>query len=134
MISNYVFFYAEFLNSLAFDMRFVQQHAWAKNTLKSLGYEWRAFKLFCNLANVQTVPVENWVICFFAQWLISTGRVKTKGSLAEYVSAVRTVLGMLNVKKVPTPSQYGPLDMILKGTRRLAQHRIKKSLPVTPLS
>ena len=39
---------------------------------------------------------------------------------------------MFKVKKVPTPSEYGPLDMILKGTRRLAQHRIKKSLPVTP--
>ena len=121
-----------FYNSLAQDMRFVQQNAWAVNTLKSLGSEWKAFKEYCTLAGIFFLPVEDHDICFFAQWLVSTGRIKTKGSLAQYVSAVRTVCGMLNVRKVPTPSQYGPLDLILRGVRRLAQHQTKKSLPVSP--
>ena len=125
-------FVSAFYNNLADDMRFVQQNAWAKNTLKSLNSEWNAFKTYCTLAGIFYLPIEDHDICFFAQWLVSSGRIKTKASLAQYVSAVRTVCGMLNVRKVPTPSQYGPLDLILKGVRRLAEHKIKKSLPVSP--
>ena len=113
-------------------MRFVQQNAWAKNTLKALSSEWNTFRIYCSLAGITHLPIDDHDICFFAQWCVSSGRIKTKASLAQYVSAIRTVCGMLNVKKVPTPSQYGPLDLILKGVRRLAEHKIKKSLPVTP--
>ena len=113
-------------------MRFIQQHAWAPNTVKAISSEWKAFKLFCLLANIIYLPVAPYVICFFAVWLISTGRVKTRNSLAQYVSAVRTVHVALDFPEIPTPSQYGPLDMILKGTRRLAMHKTKKSLPVSP--
>ena len=113
-------------------MRYIQQHAWAQSTLKTITSQWKAFKEFCRLANITTLPIADYIICYFAVWLIMTGRVKTQGSLAQYVSAVRTVHKMLKLPQVPTPSQYGPLDMILKGTRRLAQHQTKKSLPVSP--
>ena len=113
-------------------MRFIQKHAWAPNTVKAISSEWKAFKEFCALANIIFLPVAPYVICFFAVWLIATGRVKTRGSLAQYVSAVRTVHVALDFPEIPTPSQYGPLDLILKGTRRLAMHKTKKSLPVTP--
>ena len=112
-------------------MRATQRKAWAENTLKSISSEWNAFKEFARLANILYLPIENWVICFFAQWLIYTGRIKSPGSLAQYVSAVRTVHKMLNLKEIPTPSQFGPLDLILKGFRREAQHPTKKSLPIT---
>ena len=113
-------------------MKYVQSQAWAPNTFKAISSEWRTFKIFCKLAGITHLPIEPYVICFFAIWLLSTGRVKSRGSLAQYVSAIRTVHKMLRLKEVPTPSQYGPLDMILKGSRRICQHRIKKSLPVTP--
>lgn len=113
-------------------MEYVQQHDWADNTLKAISSEWKTFKVFCKLANITKLPVEAYVICFFAIWLIQTGRVKTRGSLAQYVSAVRTVHGYLQLADIPTPSQYGPLNRILQGTRRLASHKTKKSLPVTP--
>ena len=113
-------------------MKYVQSKAWAPNTFKAISSQWKAFKTFCNLAGITHLPIPAYVICFFAIWLLSSGRVKTKGSLAQYVSAIRTVHKMLRLEEVPTPSQYGPLDMILKGTRRLAQHRTKKSLPVSP--
>ena len=113
-------------------MRFIQQNAWAPNTVKAISSEWKAFREFCLLASIYWLPVAPYVICFFAVWLISSGRVKTRGSLAQYISAVRTVHVAYDFPEIPTPSQYGPLDMILKGTRRLAMHRTKKSLPVTP--
>ena len=120
-------------SSLADQMSFIQQNAWAPNTLQALSSEWKVFKIFCALASIQFMPIAPWALCFFATWLISTGRVKTRGSLAQYISAVRTVHRTLICEEcVPTPSQYGPLDLILKGVRRLAMHRTKKSLPVSP--
>ena len=113
-------------------MRFVQRHAWAPNTIKAIASEWKAFKEFCRLANIFWLPIEAWVLCYFAMWLVTSGRVKSRDSLAQYVSAVRTVHKVLEFPDIPTPSQYGPLDMILKGVRRLAMHKTKKSLPVTP--
>ena len=113
-------------------MKYVQSKTWAPNTFKAISSQWRAFKIFSGLAGITHLPIPAYVICFFAMWLLSTGRVKSRGSLAQYVSAIWTVHKMLRLEEVPTPSQYGPLDMILKGTRRICQHRVKKSLPVTP--
>ena len=113
-------------------MRYIQKHAWAPSTLKSIASQWKAFKEYCVLAGITTLPIDDREICFFSVWLTSSGRVTTVGSLAQYVSAVRTVHKMLKLPQVPTPSQYGPLDMILKGFRRIAQHKTKKSLPVSP--
>ena len=113
-------------------MKFVQQHAWAPNTFKTISSEWRTFKVYCKEAGIHTLPIPIYDICYYALWLSATGRIKTAGSLAQYVSAVRTVHKMLRLEEIPTPSQYGPLDMIMKGTRRIAQHKIKKSLPVSP--
>ena len=125
--------FAELFSSLADQMSFIQQNAWAPNTIQALSSEWKVFKIFCALASIQFLPIAPWALCFFATWLISTGRVKTRGSLAQYISAVRTIHRTLLCEDcVPTPSQYGPLDLILKGVRRLAMHRTKKSLPVSP--
>ena len=121
-----------FLDGLAKKMKFVQQHAWAPNTLRSISSEWKAFVEFCMLANILFLPIEPWVLCFFAMWLVSTGRVKTRDSLAQYVSAVRTVHRRLEFPDIPTPSQYGPLDLILKGVRRLAMHKTRKIPPCNP--
>ena len=132
MTFSFICFFSAFLDDLTKKMRFVQQHAWAPNTIKAIASEWKAFKTFCLLANVHWLPIEPWVLCYFAMWLVSSGRVKSRDSLAQYVSAVRTVHRFLEFPDIPTPSQYGPLDLILKGVRRLAMHRVKKSLPVTP--
>ena len=106
-------------------MEHVQKHAWAPSMFKTISSQWKAFKEYCREANVLTLPMDESEICFFAIWLTSTGRVHTKGSLAQYVSAVRTVHKMLRLPLVPTPSEYGPLDMILKGFRRVVQHPTK---------
>ena len=113
-------------------MRFVQKHAWAPNTFKTISSEWRTFKVYCSEAGITTLPIPLYDICYYALWLTATGRINTAGSLAQYISAVRTVHKMLRLEEIPTPSQYGPLDMIVKGSRRLALHKTKKSLPVTP--
>ena len=109
-------------------MSFIQQNARAPNTIQALSSEWKVFKIFCALASIEFLPIALWALCFFATLLIPTGRFKTRGSLAQYISAVRTIHRTLLCEDcVPTPSQYGPLDLILK-----AMHRTKKSLPVSP--
>ena len=95
-----------FFRDLTSKMRYVQSKAWAPNTFKAISSQWKAFKTFATLAGITHLPIPAYVICFFAIWLLSTGRVKTKGSLAQYVSAVRTVHKMLRLEEVPTPSQY----------------------------
>ena len=97
--------YLEFLERVTSKMQFIQKHAWSPNTVKAICSEWKAFKQFCLLANIVYLPVAPYVICFFAVWLISTGRVKTRNSLAQYVSAVRTVHVALDFPEIPTPSQ-----------------------------
>ena len=121
-----------FFRDLARKMKYVQSKTWAPNTFKAISSQWRAFKIFSGLAGITHLPIPANVIFFFAMWLLSTGRVKSRGSLAQYVSAIRTVHKILRLEEVPMPSQYGPLDMIPKGTRRICQHRVKKSHPVTP--
>ena len=81
----------EFYKKLATQMEHVQKHAWAPSTFKTISSQWKAFKEYCREANVRTLPISDSEICFFAIWLTSTGRVNSKGSLAQYVSAVRTV-------------------------------------------
>ena len=68
---------------------------------------------------------------FLATTLVADGRIKTAGSLAGYVSAVRqyhTDQGY----ECPTPSQFGPLKRVIDGLKRSAQRPIKKSWPITP--
>ena len=86
-------------------MKYVQSKTWAPNTFKAISSQWRAFKIFSGLAGITHLPIPAYVICFLAIWLPSTGRVKSRGSPAQYVSAIRTVHKMLRLEEVPTPSQ-----------------------------
>ena len=119
------------LEYLRAPMNFVRQHAWAPNTKKAQSSQIRIFLRYAELANLSTLPLSGTDLAFYAMWLIMEGRVKTAGSLAQYLSAVRQY-HLRRKSDCPTPSQFGPLQQVLKGMRRLAQHRVKKSKPVTP--
>ena len=71
-----------FYKNLTNKMRFIHKHAWAPNTLKAISSQWKAFKEYCKLAGILTLPIEDRDICFFSVWLTSSGRVTTAGSLA----------------------------------------------------
>ena len=51
--------------------------------------------------------------------------------MANYVSAVRGYHHDLGFD-CPTPSQFGPLDRVIKGLRRVSIRPVKRSLPITP--
>jgi hypothetical protein len=98
----------------------------------SISSQWKAFKDFCREANVLTLSINESEVHFPAIWVTYTGRSLTKGSLAQYFSVVRTVHKMLRLPPVPTPSEYGSLDMIIKDFRRMVQHLIKNPLSAAP--
>ena len=77
------------------------------------------------------MPVGGWHLAMFATQLIVEGRVTSANSLANYVSAVRGYHRDAG-ETCPTPSQFGPLDRVIQGLRRLALRPVKRSLPITP--
>ena len=81
--------------------------------------------------NQVSMPVGGWHLAMYATKLTRDGKIKSADSLANYISAVcgyHKDLGM----KCPTPSEFGPLDRVIKGFRSVAQRPIRKTLPVTP--
>jgi integrase len=118
-------------NLLPAASQFIRQHAWAPNTRASLSSEWRAFYSYCDVANITSLPVDGYQLTLYATWLVASGRIKSADSLAHYVSAVRTLHASMGLP-CPSSSQYGPLQQVIRGVRRLAQRPIRKSLPITP--
>ena len=118
------------LATLHKQMKFLMAQAKAPNTQKTQDSYLKAWKRYADFAKV-AMPVGGWHLAMFATSLVVEGRVKSADSLANYVSAVRKYhhdLGM----DCPTPSQFGPLDRIIKGLRKVSLRPVKKSRPITP--
>ena len=111
-------------------MRFLMSMAKAPNTKKSQNSMLKAWFRYEQFAQVK-IPVGGWHLAMFATSLVVQGRVTSAASLANYVSAVRGYHHSLGMD-CPTPSQFGPLDQIIKGLRRVSIRPIKRSLPITP--
>ena len=116
---------------LDWEMQWLMMSAWATSTKKALSTEYKAFKAFCRLDNIDRLPVSGYQLARYATWLLSSGRLKSTGSLQQYLSAVRTLHRRIGLD-CPTPKSYGPLDMVVRGSRRAAQRPIHRTLPVTP--
>ena len=117
------------LAQLHAQMKFLMSMAKAPGTKKTQSSQLKAWFRYAEWANV-ALPVGGWHLAMFATSLIVDGRVRSADSLANYVSAVRGYhldLGMT----CPTPSQFGPLDRVIKGLRKVAICPIKRSLPIT---
>ena len=81
--------------------------------------------------NQVTLPVGGWHLTMYIVELAGEGKIKSADSLANYASAVRGYhkdLGMI----CPSPSEFGPLDRVIKGFRNTALRPARKSLPITP--
>ena len=129
---NLVFFLAPpHLQDLHRQMKFIMAHAKAPSTNKTQQSQIKAWFRYCQLAQIPRMGVGPWHLSMYATSLIASGRVKSADSLANYISAVRGY-HRKNGFDCPTPSQFGPLQLVISGTRRLALRPIKRSLPITP--
>ena len=118
------------LATLHGQMKFLMAQALAPNTKKTQNSYLKAWRKYADFAKV-AMPVGGWHLAMFATSLVVEGRVRSADSLSNYVSAVRKYhhdLGM----DCPTPSQFGPLDRIIKGLRNVSLRPVKKSRPITP--
>ena len=109
---------AEFYNKLATRSEHAQKHDGAPSTVKTISSQWGAFRECYREANVLTLITDESECCFLANGSTFTGRVHSKGSLAQYVGAVKTVHKMLRPSIVSTLSEYGSLGVVLKGFRK----------------
>ena len=118
------------LAQLHAQMKFLMSMARAPGTKKTQSSQLKAWFRYAEWANV-SLPVGGWHLAMFATSLVVDGRVRSADSLANYVSAVRGYHSDLGMT-CPTPSQFGPLNQVIKGLRKVAIRPIKRSLPITP--
>ena len=127
-----VFFAPPINAKLYAQMKFIMSFAKAPSTNKTQMSQIKAWTRYCNKAQIPCMLVGGWHLSAFATTLIMEGRVKSADSLANYISAVRTYHKEFGFD-CPTPSQFGPLDRVIKGLRRMAIRPIKRTLPITPV-
>ena len=111
-------------------MKFLMSKAIAPNTHKTRNSMLKSWFAFAQ-ANHISLPVGGWNLALYATDLVVSGRIKTSGSLENYVSAVKQYHSDLGME-CPTPSEFGPLKRVIQGLRGLAQRPTHRSLPVTP--
>ena len=112
-------------------MKFLMSQAKAPGTKKTQSSQIKAWLRYCHMAQIPGCPVGGWHLSLFATQLVVEGRVTTANSLANYISAVRGYHRDFGLT-CPTPSEFGPLDQVIKGLRRMSLRPIKRSRPITP--
>ena len=109
---------------------FLISQAKAPNTRRTNQSKLKPWFEFMESARI-SLPADGWALARYATTLVVSGRIKSADSLANYVSAVRGYHRDLGLP-CPTPSEFGPLDQVIKGLRKIALRPVKRSLPITP--
>ena len=110
--------------------RFLMSQAKAPNTRRTNQSKLKPWFKFMETAKI-VLPADGWDLARYATTLVVEGRVKSADSLANYVSAVRGYHRDLGLP-CPTPTEFGPLDQVIKGLRKVSLRPVKRSLPITP--
>ena len=108
----------------------MQASAWAESTKRSLNSEQKSFLEFLRNYSISEWPVSGDVLVLYCSYLIQSLRLKSVGSIRQYLSAVRTLHKMHGVS-CHVPSSYGPLGAIVKGIERAYSVPERKRLPIT---
>ena len=66
----------------------------------------------------------------YASWLVLTGRAKCQGTVKNHLSAVRTFHKLLGLQ-CSVPSEYGPLQLAVRGLSRHFNRLIHQAPPIT---
>jgi hypothetical protein len=98
----------------------LKKQAWANSTWKGMRTSLVAFLCFCFFYGLPPFPPTEFVLVRFAACL--TLSFRTSGAISSYISSIRSVYTYAyNLE----PPKTGPeLSLILRGFRRVAQHRV----------
>ena len=99
-------------------------------TLRNKDYQWRVFIDFCKLYGETPVPVLNETLIRYAVYLIIQ-RNCCIGTVRNHLSNIRRYHRLYLNIDVPTPSQYPPLEAVLKGGSKYLGRVVKQKYPVT---
>ena len=90
-----------------------------------------AYFTFAEEMGIATFPPSPPEVRLYAAWLLLT-RCQKESSLRQYLSALRVYGKNLSPPAyIPSPSEFGPLQAVVDGARRLFPGPIKRSKPVT---
>ena len=118
------------LSDLACAGRLIMGFAWADSTRKTLNSEQKTFLEFLQKYSISEWPVSGDTLVLYCSFLITSGRLKSVGSVKQYLSAASTLHKMFGLS-CHVPSSYGPLNMIVKGIDRSFSVPERKRLPIT---
>ena len=107
----------------------LQSHRLAPATRATRSSQMRAFDQFCHEMGVVSCPPSGEDMKRFAAWLLLY-RCQKESSLRQYLAAVRTHFHQLNMH-VPSPGEYGPLQAVVEGAKRVFSGPVRRSRPVT---
>ena len=118
------------LSELNLVARQMMSFAYADSSKRSLNSQQKSFVEFCEIHSLTDWPAKPDSLVVYAAYLIQSGRIKSRASIRQYLSAVRTLHKMYGMDCV-TPGTYGPLDLIVKGIDRGFTEPSKTRLPIT---
>ena len=105
------------------------QHAPATKKTRSSQVE--AYFTFAREMGVDSFPPSPEETRLYAAWLLLS-RCRKESSLRQYLSAIKVYgKNLIPPVYIPAPTDYGPLQAVVEGARRLFPGPVKRSLPVT---
>jgi hypothetical protein len=108
-------------NSIGGRILHLKKQAWANSTWKGMRTSLLAFFVFCFFYGFEPFPPTEFVLVRFAACLSLS--FQTSGAISTYISSVRSVFRFAFNQEPPTT---GPeLSLVLRGFRRIAQHRVQ---------
>ncbi|XP_021350861.1 uncharacterized protein LOC110460989 [Mizuhopecten yessoensis] len=116
------------LVALKKDLSFTMRSAFASGSLRNLHTQWKAYFLFCEVFNFQSLPTDTNIVCLFIQFLSRS--MRSTDSIRNYVSGVKT-LHLLS--DIPFVVRQYEVSLALRGIARLHPHLPLRAAPMTPL-
>ena len=101
-----------------------------KQTIKNKDYQWNVFTDFCSLFGEIPIPVSNDTLVRYCVYLI-VQRNCCPGTVRNHLSNIRRYHKLYLNIDIPSPSQYPPLDAVIKGGAKYLGRTVKQKFPVT---
>ena len=107
-----------------------QSSSITSKTIKNYDYHWRVFSDFCDIYNESPVPVAPETLVRYAVYLI-VQRNCCDRTVRNHLSSIRRYHRLYCNITIPTPSQYFPLEAVLKGGSKYLSRPVQQKYPVT---
>ena len=108
------------------------QDAFRASTRGNLKSQFKNWSQFCLDYSKNPVPCSGDDLVLYSMWLACSGRAHCGGTIRNNLSGVRTLHKLQGQKLPPAPSEYGPLELVVRGLSRRLDGPTRRMWPITP--